>query len=117
MQLSALLMVGEDIPMTAMNVWVLSYQALTCGVSTMILVSFAFNLVMLGTRKFASLQSASSEFGAALISTVAFTAYRLDRHRVPRETQPEAVSYVPCLVSSRIGGERRLVALKDACFN
>ena len=51
MRLSALLMVGEDIPMTAMNVWVLAYQALTCGVSTMILVSFAFNLVMLGTRK------------------------------------------------------------------
>ena len=53
MRLSALLMVGEDIPMTAMNVWVLSYQALDCdgGVSTMILMSFAFNLVMFGTRK------------------------------------------------------------------
>lgn len=76
MQLSALLMVGEDIPMTAMNVWVLSYQALTCGVSTMILVSFAFNLVMLGTRKCLPLftVSALSEFGAALTSTVAFTA-------------------------------------------
>ena len=53
MRLSALLMVGEDIPMTAMNVWVLSYQTLTSSseVSTMVFASFAFNLIMLGTRR------------------------------------------------------------------